>query len=91
MKENSKKWNQMVAKSWLDPKFKEKLLAHPEQTLKENGFALKAHTKYKIIESHKHEVCLVLPAKPEGNLSETELKNIAAASCASPSGCFGPP
>lgn len=60
----------------MDLQFKSKLLSNPESVLKEYGFTGK---KYRIIEAHKNEVCLVLLAKPEGNLSETELKNIAAA------------
>ena len=76
--EENRKWSQIVAKAWIDPQFKTKLLSHPEQVLREHGLA-HGNLKYRIIEAHKNEICLVLPAKPEGNMSEAELRNIAAA------------
>lgn len=77
--ENQKKWAQIVAKAWIDPQFKSKLLSHPETILEEHGITFQKNMKCKVIEAHKNEICFVLPVKPEGNLSETELRNIAAA------------
>ena len=76
--ENRKKWAQVVAKAWQDPAFKTKLLKSPAQTLKEFGIEGKGMT-YKIVEASKDETYFILPAKPEGKLSEAELRNIAAA------------
>lgn len=73
-----KKWAQIVAKAWMDPQFKSKLIAKPQEILKEHGLADGQHV-YKIIEAKKNEICFVLPAKPEGNLSDSELRTVAAA------------
>lgn len=83
-----KKWAQVITKAWMDPKFKTKLLTSPEAVLKEYGLTEAQHS-YKIIEAKKNELCFVLPPKPEGSLSEAELKNLAAA--ASASAPFGEP
>ncbi len=77
-KQDQQKYAQIGAKAWIDPKFKSKLIASPEATLKENGIDSKG-MKCKVVEAQKNEFYFVIPAKPEGNLSETELKNVAAA------------
>ncbi len=78
LEENRRKWNEVIAKAWMDPQFKSKLLANPDQVLKEHGISAK-NGNFKIIQARKNEYCLILPEKPEGSFSETELRNIAAA------------
>lgn len=74
----NKEWAEIVAKAWMDERFKKELLSHPEKVLKEYGIDLPG-SKFKVVEDTGNTVHLVLPKKPEGNLSEHELKNIAAA------------
>lgn len=73
------KWAQIVAKAWMDEKFKHRLINQPRQVLKEQGIDLPSHLNIKIVEDTKETIYLHIPIKPEGTLSETELKNIAAA------------
>ena len=79
MEEDQKKWAQIVAKAWMDESFKNELLSNPKKVMEENGMSFSNDFHLKIVESKNNEVCFVLPAKPEGSLSEEELKNIAAA------------
>ena len=79
MKDNQKKWAQIVAKAWMDESFKKKLLNDPKGVMKGAGLKFDASQTIRIYEAKKNEFCFVLPAKPEGNLSEEELKSIAAA------------
>ncbi|MFI5335016.1 MAG: NHLP leader peptide family RiPP precursor [Chlamydiales bacterium] len=73
-----KKWAQVLAKAWADESFKKKLLKHPEQTLKEMGIEFPANTKVEIHEQKGKVVHFFIPPKPGGELSETELRNVAA-------------
>ncbi len=77
--ENQKKWAQLVARAWMDESFKQELLSDPKQVFKDNGMTFEKDCDFRIVEAKRDEFCFILPAKPEGNLSETELKNIAAA------------
>lgn len=77
--EMRKKWAQVVAKAWTDEKFKKKLMEQSGQVLKEHGIEASSGQHFKIIEDTKTTRYLVIPSKPEGKLSETELKNMAAA------------
>ena len=86
MEENQKKWAQVVAKAWMDESFKKELFKNPKQVLKDNGMSFDMDCK--IVEAKQNELCFVLPAKPEGNLSEQELRNIAAASAPQCDTCF---
>ncbi len=72
-----KKWAQIVAKAWNDEKFKEKLLKNPEQVLKEHGFELPQGHKFQIHEEKSKIHHLILPQKPEGEISTEELKNVS--------------
>ncbi len=86
--EFAKKWAQVVAKAWTDEKFKEKLLKNPEKTLAEIGIVLPAGQKIEIHAGSERVMHLVLPQKPQGNLSEQELAKIAGGGCAH-GGCGG--
>ncbi len=85
--ENQKKWAQLVARAWMDESFKRELLNDPRGVCEASGLKFDKELTLRIIESNKNELCFVLPEKPEGDLSESELRNIAAAG--SPT-CMGP-
>ncbi len=77
-KELYKNWAKVVAKAWADEKFKKRLLENPDQVLRENGIDLPKDRHVKIHANDSKLVHFTLPEKPEGDLSENELKNIAA-------------
>ncbi len=74
----AKAWAKIIAKTWVDEEFREKLLKNPEKTLKELGVKLPKGVELELHEQKRKQVHLVLPAKPEGVLSEQELRNLAA-------------
>ncbi len=73
-----KAWAKIVAKAWTDEAFKKKLLQNPEKVLKEMGIALPADVKLELHQQTEKKLHLILPAKPQGRLSEQELNHIAA-------------
>ncbi len=73
----AKKWAQVVAKAWTDPKFKEQLLKDPTKTLATMGIEIPAGQKVEIHTGSERIVHLVLPPKPEGSISEQDLIKIA--------------
>jgi hypothetical protein len=81
-------WSQIVARSWKDDIFKQRVIANPAEVLKEFGYHSNPKVKFKVIEerSSEHYTHLTLPAKPQSkDLEELELKMISAGSC----GCDG--
>ncbi len=74
----AKTWAKIVARSWVDEEFKKKLLKNPETTLKDLGVKVPKGIKLELHEQKRQQVHLVLPAKPQGVLSEQELKNVVA-------------
>jgi hypothetical protein len=74
-----KAWNKVIAKAWSDPNFKQKLLKEPQKVLKENGIDTQSGMEIRVFENTDKSTYLILPAKPEGELSEEDLKSAAAA------------
>jgi hypothetical protein len=72
-----KAWGQIVARAWQDESFKRRLLADPAAVLKEEGMELPARVKVKILEDGDQVVHLTLPQKPQGELSEQALAEVA--------------
>jgi len=72
-----KEFSQMIAKAWTDPAFKKKLMSHPKEALLEFGIPAPEGAKVHIVENTDKDWTFVLPAKPEGSLSETELRDVA--------------
>ena len=75
-----KAWAKLVAKAWSDPAFKKRLLKEPLAVFKEQGIEFPQELNCEITEDTSKVVHLHIPPKPEGNLSETDLKDIAAGS-----------
>ncbi len=76
--EMKRKWAEIVTRAWSDPTFKKRLLANPDQVLKENGIAI-PNMHFEITEDTKNKIYLSLPQPPRQNLSEEDLKNLSAA------------
>ena len=78
MKQNKQKFSDIIAKAWTDESFKQRLLMHHKKTCEEYGVQVSSR-ELKILENTQNTTYFVLPEKPKGNLSENELKQIAAA------------
>lgn len=77
---------EIIARAWSDEAFKKRLLKNPREVLKELGFSLPEDMELQVVENTAKKVYFVLPLKPKENLSEAELKKIAAAG--SPFACY---
>ncbi|MCC7424588.1 MAG: NHLP leader peptide family RiPP precursor [Planctomycetaceae bacterium] len=76
------KWDLLVADCWDDPALKKRLLTDTAAVLKERGINVPAGTTIKVVEDTSSTTHLVLPEKPaEGELSESELENVAGGHC----------
>lgn len=82
----SKAWAKIVAKAWTDEEFKAKLLKNPEKVLKEMGVNVPSGVKLELHEQKAKNIHLILPAKPQGALSEQELKAAAGGVCGAGTG-----
>ena len=78
MKQNKQRFTEIVTKAWTDESFKQRLLMHPKETLQQYGIESSSRN-VKILENSHNTSYFVLPEKPRGNLSENELRQIAAA------------
>ena len=71
--EFSKKYAEVIAKAWSDEGFKKKLLENPNETLKEFGVPMPEGITFHIHENGSGTCHLILPKKPEGELSEEDI------------------
>lgn len=79
MEKNSSQeiYSKVIAKAWSDPQFKEKLLKNPESTLQAEGFEIPQGTKIILHENTDKELYLVIPQKPEGELTDEQLEAVS--------------
>src|SRR5438094_7362867 len=76
--EQARRYGQVVAQAWRDPAYKQRLLADPVGVLREQGLAVPAGLQVRVVENTRQLVHLILPAKPEAELSEEELDLVSA-------------
>jgi hypothetical protein len=69
--------SRIVAKAWADPAFKQRLLTNAALALKAEGIALPPGVQLRVVENTDAVWHLVLPAKPAGQLSDSDLEKIA--------------
>ena len=67
----------LVRKALSDPEFEKRLLADPEQVLKEEGWQIAEGMEIRVVQNTEKIRYLTLPAGP--NLSDEELETVAAA------------
>jgi hypothetical protein len=79
--EQARKYGQVVAKAWADEAFKQRLLAEPATVLREQGIELPDGLEVLMVENTEHRAYLVLPKPPRGELSATELDQVAGGTC----------
>ena len=72
--EFQKAWGKIIAKAWSDPAFKKNLIKDPSGTLKAQGMEIPSGKRVVVTENTKDTLCLILPEKPAGKLSEASLE-----------------
>ena len=77
-KEQAKLMEQLIAKTWADEAFKQRLISNPAAVLKEAGLEAPEGIELRVVEDTDKVVHLVLPPKPSSDeLSEEQLSNAA--------------
>ncbi|EIC22735.1 NHLP leader peptide family RiPP precursor [Thiorhodovibrio frisius] len=77
MKEQSTQYQQLINKCWADEAFKQRLLAKPAETLKDEGFELPEGVQVQVVENTAQVLNLVIPIRPT-ELADDELAGLAA-------------
>jgi hypothetical protein len=73
-------YSKLIAKAWADEAFKKRFLANPAAVLKEEGLEVPSGVQeVKVVEGTDRLLYLVLPPKPSEELSEEDLRTLAAA------------
>ena len=82
MSENDAEFGKIIAKAWRDPVFKAELIANPVAALKAEGIDVPAGMAVTVVENTDKQFHLVLPPKPNDELSEEDLDRVAGGSTA---------
>ena len=76
MNEQTKQYQQIIAKCWADESFKQQLMADPAGTLTQEGMEVPEGMTLKVVENTSHELHLVIPTPPT-DLSDEALEGAA--------------
>ena len=76
MSEQSKQYQQIIAKCWADEDFKNQLLADPVSVLKTEGVELPEGISVNAVEDTAQSFTLVIPVKPD-DLTDDNLGELA--------------
>jgi hypothetical protein len=79
MNDQSKQYQQLIAKCWADEAFKQRLLDQPAETLKDEGVEVPEVVRVQAVENTAQVVNWVIPARPT-ELSDEELSRVSAGS-----------
>ncbi len=71
------KISKVIARAWTDPAYKAKLLSDPHAALAEAGVEVPAGVTVKVVENTADTTHLVLPTRPERELSSDEIEALA--------------
>ena len=67
----------IIAQSWSDKEFKQRLKDDPHAALAEHGIDVPSGTQVSVVENTAETIHLVLPAEPDGEISEEDLANVS--------------
>ena len=87
MAEDSSGYSQLVARTWADPGFRQKLLSDPRSVLPEFGINVPAGVDIRIVENNDKVVYFTLPPKPSEELDEEQLAGVAGGGNVSVAAC----
>lgn len=76
MDDKAQQFQQVIAKCWADETFKQKLIADPAATLKQEGLDVPEGMSVSAVENTDNVLHLVIPPRPAA-LSDEELDNVA--------------
>lgn len=89
-----RRYGQLIARAWSDPKFLAQLQADPKKVLVENGWPLSPELKVRVVADTPTAIHIVLPPQPSGKLSDERLAVVTAEGSVSTAGsiaCAGCP
>lgn len=72
-----KAWAKIIAKCWSDPEFKQQVISNPAQALPNAGLEVQPGLKVVVHENVQGTCHLTIPQKPQGELSEQQLSEVA--------------
>ena len=78
MNEQAKQYQQIIAKCWADESFKQRLMADPAGTLKQEGMEVPKGMTLHVVENTGQVFHLVIPTRPT-DLSDEALEALEAA------------
>jgi hypothetical protein len=94
-KEELKKWSQLVAETWIDDTFKERLKKDPVSALKAYGILVPEGIELRVVENTEKVRYITLPPKPAADVTDLRAGDLTAAavaaSCCSTSWRCRPP
>lgn len=79
-----KRYAQIVAKAWADETFMARLLQEPAQVLCEYGIPVPDGVEVRAVQNTNSVIHLVLPARPDAELSEEHLQKVSGVLCCYP-------
>jgi len=62
--EAAKKYGKIVAKAWLDPAFKQRLMENPTEVIEEEGIDVPEGIEVRVIETPESKRYFILPEEP---------------------------
>ena len=80
--EQGKQYGQLIAKAWSDEEFKARLMANPKAAMAEVGMDAPEGVEIEVVESTQEKAYLVIPPKPDGELSDDDLDKVSGGLCA---------
>ncbi|NCC36243.1 MAG: NHLP leader peptide family natural product precursor [Chloroflexia bacterium] len=72
MNDQTKQYQQLIAKCWADEAFKQQLLADPAGTLQAEGMAVPEGVTVRVVENTAQDITLVIPPRP-AQLSDEQM------------------
>lgn len=83
--EHAKRIQKIIAKAWADEAFKQKLIAQPSETLREEGLDVPPEVVVHVVESTDKVFYLVLPPPPNSDeISDVTLEQVSGGQSCSP-------
>jgi hypothetical protein len=71
--EDARLYGQIIARAWVDDDFKARFLADPGAVMRDAGMNIPAGTEVRALENTDRVLHLVVPPRPDGEVSEEEL------------------
>ncbi len=80
MESSTQDLEKIIKRAWDEAEFKARLLSDPEEALKEEGIEVPEGVTVTVVENTKSAVHLVIPMRPEQELSDEQLEKVSGGS-----------